>query len=118
MKLLQIKKQASAFSLFEILVVLTITGILLTFTRLDAFSNLRALRVESTLQHIQLEVDKAILRQLTLNSSKQVKVKFKNNCQPKSAEVFYGGWMQEYKIMCGSKHFSISALGEVTFVQE
>jgi type II secretory pathway pseudopilin PulG len=117
-KLLQIKKQASAFSLFEILVVLTITGILLTFTRLDAFSNLRALRVESTLQHIQLEVDKAILRQLTLNSSKQVKVKFKNNCQPKSAEVFYGGWMQEYNIMCGSKQFRINALGEVTSVQE
>jgi hypothetical protein len=117
-KLLQIKKQASAFSLFETLVVLTITGVLLTFTRLDAFSNLRALRAESTLQHIQLEVDRAILRQLTNNSFKKVKAKFKGNCQPNSVEVFYGGWMQEYKIMCGRKQFSISALGEVTIVQE
>ena len=118
MKLLQIKKQASAFSLFETLVVLAIAGILLTFTRLDAFSNLRALRAESTLQHIQLEVDSAILRQLANNSFKKVKAKFKGSCQPNSVEVFYGGWMQEYKIMCGSKQFSISALGEVTIVQE
>lgn len=118
MKLLQIKKQASAFSLFEVLVVLTIAGILLTFTRLEAFSSLRALRAESTLQHIQLEVDKAIFRQLANNSFKQVEVKFKNNCQPQSVEVFYGGWMQEHNIMCGSKQFRINALGEVTLVQE
>ena len=118
MKLLQIRKQASAFSLFEILVVLTIAGILLTFTRLEAFSSLRALRAESTLYHIQLEVDKAIFRQLANNSFKQLEVKLKNNCQPKSVEVFYGGWMQEYNIMCGSKQFRINALGEVSLVQE